>query len=488
VILFLFGTILRLIPAINQDIWFDESFTIQILRETKDVISLMYRDTPVPPLQYLFLDEFMKIFGSKLFVIRLPSIIFSVITMVIAWYLASKKSTKAGLIALTIFAFSNYQILFAWQAYVWVMAEAIAIVSALAFFTLFNSPSEKLTIKDFAWLAIFVLCNIDGWITSYPYIWLLPGMFLFCLVKLFQKLILKQKVTNRIYLLSVGCVITVIAIFLYLIKFHLIMEMGSKVFFSTPISFSTLWNTLFYMMGNLNLIETSAPPASLRFIEILVTLSFVYFSTKALIKKHSHDNLYLLSYLIFYGAIISSIIVTLVTHTSFFMYRTFLPISFSLVFILAFLFDDLARNIQGITTVRDLTLIFIFTSISLFWEVFVIRDYYNSNMIRQAAYKIKLASTKDISIGFLPEYFRSTFDYYWYGYDGSPHQDKYAFIKYKDIKNKNFPKEYWLVNIMPDSSFEKADLPSMCPKIIYKENIFDPKSPWAHTYIYLCQP
>lgn len=95
------GFLLRLIN-LNQSLWLDEAITAKVVQKFGflDIITKFSPNDFHPPLYYLFLKVWTNFFGYSEISLRLPSVIFSLITVVFVYLIAKKFiSKKAALLS-----------------------------------------------------------------------------------------------------------------------------------------------------------------------------------------------------------------------------------------------------------------------------------------------------------------------------------------------------------------------------------------------------
>jgi uncharacterized membrane protein len=93
VITFLSGFYLRLRPALLRPVIFDEAFTITYLAEFDHLEQIIFADASVPPLHYLLI-KLMSQISTDILWLRMPSVIFSMLGLYLAYQLGRKFSKK----------------------------------------------------------------------------------------------------------------------------------------------------------------------------------------------------------------------------------------------------------------------------------------------------------------------------------------------------------------------------------------------------------
>lgn len=141
----LLGTALRLLAVSNtQSLWFDEVVSVKIAKQ--GIISswdyLRWENNP--PLHYLFLHSWIKIFGEKEKILRLSSVFWSLLN-ILAIYLLGRKlfDRKTGLLSAFIFAISAYQIYLARDARMYQMLIFFCLLSFYYFWQLMQENKKS---------------------------------------------------------------------------------------------------------------------------------------------------------------------------------------------------------------------------------------------------------------------------------------------------------------------------------------------------------
>ena len=158
-LIILLAAALRLVAVSNtQSLWFDEVVSVKIARQ--GIISsweyLRWENNP--PLHYWFLHGWIKIFGGTEKILRLSSVLWSLLN-ILAIYLLGRKlfDRETGLLSAFIFAISAYQIYLARDARMYQMLIFFCLLSFYYFWRLLqeNKKSHWYTYAIFTILALY---------------------------------------------------------------------------------------------------------------------------------------------------------------------------------------------------------------------------------------------------------------------------------------------------------------------------------------------
>jgi len=148
VILFLLlclATLLRLINLGELDIGGDESFSVYIAQLTPSQIIAYLSTGDNPPLWELILHYWIKLFGIGEFSVRVPSLIFNVLTIIPIYLIGEKFISKySGIFASLFFIFSNLSIFMAHESRIYSLLAFLTTLSVYFFLKSFSSKSKFL--------------------------------------------------------------------------------------------------------------------------------------------------------------------------------------------------------------------------------------------------------------------------------------------------------------------------------------------------------
>jgi len=192
---FLFAFLIRLI-ALNQSLWLDEAVTANVVKNL-DFFQIVTKFSPSdfhPPLYYLFMKLWTNFFGYSEIALRIPSVLFSLMTGYLVYKIASLfHGSIAGVFAMAFFLFNPLIVYYSQEARMYMMATFFLTI-ALYFFWKFviaiRQPAEKQSLpagrqvkKEIATAAFGGLAMTMSFLTFYGSIFLIAAMFVYLLYK-----------------------------------------------------------------------------------------------------------------------------------------------------------------------------------------------------------------------------------------------------------------------------------------------------------------
>lgn len=175
----------------------DEPFTIFFAQADLADIFRMLPGENNPPLYFLLLHFWIKIFGISAVSVRFLPLVFSVVTAIVLFRIGQRFfSVKMGIVAALLFTFSNYQMVFAHEARVYSLFALLTACSMYLFMRMRTQPgSVKMVL-------FYTLVNILL-VYSHFFGFLVIGTQLFTLLVLrdYRKTILKQVLISTLLIL-----------------------------------------------------------------------------------------------------------------------------------------------------------------------------------------------------------------------------------------------------------------------------------------------
>lgn len=183
-LILLLGLVLRLI-SLNQSLWLDEAINTLAVKHYSfiNLITQYARADFHPPGWFIILWSWTKLFGYSEVAVRMPSVIFGVLTIWIMYLIGKKFASKElGLIAALLLAINPLHIYYSQEARMYAMATLAVAINIFLLSKLIKG--EKLN------LFLLVLSNIFVLMSDYVAYFIFPAQFVFLLF--YQKKLLKE--------------------------------------------------------------------------------------------------------------------------------------------------------------------------------------------------------------------------------------------------------------------------------------------------------
>jgi 4-amino-4-deoxy-L-arabinose transferase-like glycosyltransferase len=149
------NVILKVIFLGRNDIAIDEPFTIFYSQTGFPALFEMLKTENNPPLFFVLLHFWIKVFGISALSVRFLPFLFSTLTAPVI-FITGKRffSVQSGLLASLIFTFSNYHLAFSHEARVYPLFALLTCLSMYSFFSLVQNPERKPS------LYLLILANV----------------------------------------------------------------------------------------------------------------------------------------------------------------------------------------------------------------------------------------------------------------------------------------------------------------------------------------
>src|SRR3989338_693444 len=178
ILIFLAAFLIRLI-ALNQSLWLDEAVTANVVRNFRfsQIVNGFSPTDFHPPLYYLFMKLWTNFFGYSEIALRMPSVLFSLLTGYVIYLIA-------GVWGATFFLFNPLIVYYSQEARMYMMATFL-LTGGLYYFL----RSQKLEVKSqkfklkFKSLLLMNLFFIFSFYTFYGSIFLIATILLYLLFK-----------------------------------------------------------------------------------------------------------------------------------------------------------------------------------------------------------------------------------------------------------------------------------------------------------------
>jgi uncharacterized membrane protein len=144
---------LRLYQLPAESIWYDEAFSVDLAKQTL-LDNIGNLENNHPPLYQIILYFWIRVFGCGEFVVRLPSVVFSCISIYLIYKVAAELFNKnTGLVSAFLFGISTFQIHYAQEA----RSYALLCMLSLASFYFFNRLLASGKTKHFVYYGVSAL-------------------------------------------------------------------------------------------------------------------------------------------------------------------------------------------------------------------------------------------------------------------------------------------------------------------------------------------
>ena len=161
-LIIILGFLLRVYHLGGQSLWYDEISTASRISHTlyKTVKNIAHF-SPFPPLYYIVMNLWVRVFGNGEFALRFPSLIFSVLSIIFIFKLSQELfNKKVAFISAFLLSISPYSINFAQEAKMYAMLWFFNIASFLFFYRFCKD-------YKFSNLALYVMSTILAIYTMY---------------------------------------------------------------------------------------------------------------------------------------------------------------------------------------------------------------------------------------------------------------------------------------------------------------------------------
>lgn len=138
-VLLISAFLIRLV-SLNQSLWLDEATTARVVQQYNfaEIISKFSPSDFHPPLYYLFMKAWTNVFGYSEISLRMPSVIFSLLTGYTVYLLGKRmRNSSIGLWSSAFFLFNPLIIYYSQEARMYMMATFFLTTSLYYFFKLF---------------------------------------------------------------------------------------------------------------------------------------------------------------------------------------------------------------------------------------------------------------------------------------------------------------------------------------------------------------
>ncbi len=141
---FVINLIIKILFLTHYDIALDEPFTIFNSQKSITELYSILESENNPPLHFIFLHFWIKLFGIGAFAVRFPSILFSSLTAIVLFIIGNRFfHVRIGLLASALFSLSTMQVFFAHEARVYPLFILLTALSLYFFLCILESNNKK---------------------------------------------------------------------------------------------------------------------------------------------------------------------------------------------------------------------------------------------------------------------------------------------------------------------------------------------------------
>ncbi len=193
----IFGIVSKLLISKNTDLSNDEVFSIY--HAQMSVVDL-FKELSTgnnPPLFETILHFWIKLFGIDENVVRIPSIIFSVVSSIFIYFIAklvSDNDEKSGLLASLLFTLSLFISTLQIETRAYSLMIMLVIINSYSFLRNIQTKSTNY------WQSVWILSTVFGWYTHFFTIWIFIVQVVYVLFK-FKSLPIKKIIIGGVLIL-----------------------------------------------------------------------------------------------------------------------------------------------------------------------------------------------------------------------------------------------------------------------------------------------
>lgn len=167
IIILVFGFLLRLFASLKAgSFWFDEMFSVYSAQY--DSLGDMWRFLIYennPPLHNFILHFWINIFSASETAVRMPSLLFSVMSIGAIYVLGKKMfNERVGLIAAFFAGFTSFQIYYSVEARGYVLLQLLSIISLYFFWSLLKENKKTGWLWYFVFILFLVYTHLFAWV------------------------------------------------------------------------------------------------------------------------------------------------------------------------------------------------------------------------------------------------------------------------------------------------------------------------------------
>ncbi len=160
------GLLLRVYDLGTESFWLDEGITIRTITASWTEMKQILSGSVHPPLYYLLLGSWTALFGSSEFAARMPSVIFGLVSIFMAYRVGRLLfDTHVGLFAALFVALSLFQIRYAQEARNYSLLCMLSTMSYVYFIKLLQTESWKPSLSYLTVSTLMLYTHVYGLFT-----------------------------------------------------------------------------------------------------------------------------------------------------------------------------------------------------------------------------------------------------------------------------------------------------------------------------------
>jgi len=178
VLVLLLAFALRVYKLGDQNVWWDEGFSVWVARHDLGALTTIAAGDTHPPLYYWLLNQWMLVTGPSEFAIRLPSLMFGVIAVALVYRLARLLGGRFPILVATLAALllatSRFHIWWSQEIRMYSLAAMWGVASSLALLMALRTRTTR-------WWAAYLLTTVAGMYSLYLSAFVLAAQNVFIL-------------------------------------------------------------------------------------------------------------------------------------------------------------------------------------------------------------------------------------------------------------------------------------------------------------------
>ena len=190
VIVLLVAFALRVFRLGDQNVWWDEAFSVWVTRHDLGTLTTIAAGDTHPPLYYWLLNPWMAATGPSEFAIRSPSLMYGVIAVALVYRLGRQLTTDyrprtavgVGVLAAFLLAVSRFHIWWSQEIRMYSLATMWGVASSLALLRALRTPSVRREgTRTTRWWITYLLTTIAGMYSLYLFAFVVGAQNVFIL-------------------------------------------------------------------------------------------------------------------------------------------------------------------------------------------------------------------------------------------------------------------------------------------------------------------